>query len=114
MHFLERFLQRVQALGIRFNPATFGQRFERARHYRQARPGYATRVAVVDGLPIVYRMGGPCGRHVVLVTLLGRRPAAACIGARAGAWAAAGTRGGAGVGVRRTPGCGRCASARGP
>jgi hypothetical protein len=70
VHFLERFLQRVQELGIRFDPATFGHRFERARHYRQTRPGYTNRVAVVGGLPVVYRMGGPRGRHVVLVSLL--------------------------------------------
>lgn len=66
-HFVERLLQRGLAQGVRFDPRTFPGEFRRAPHYRQTRPGYTTRIAVVRGIPILYRRGGPRGEHVVLV-----------------------------------------------
>jgi hypothetical protein len=75
-HFLDRLRERAQARGIRFDPRLFGGEFQRARHYRQTRPGYTTRIAVMRGLPILYRMGGQAGNRIVLVGLLpqGRLP----------------------------------------
>ncbi len=69
-HFVQRFLQRAQARGLRFDPRLFAQQFFRARHYRQTRPGYNTRIAVMHGIPIVYRMGGKNANRIVLVSLL--------------------------------------------
>jgi outer membrane protein OmpA-like peptidoglycan-associated protein len=68
-HFLNRLLERAQAQGVRLDPRVFGGEFSRAQHFRQTRPGYNTRIAVMQGLPIVYRMGGPRGLNPVLVTL---------------------------------------------
>ena len=75
-HFVERFLQRVLARGMRFDPRAFRREFFAARHYRQTRPGYRTRIAVVRGVPVLYRRGGWAGERIVLVGVLpvGARP----------------------------------------
>ena len=69
-HFLDRWLERAQLQGIRFNPRTFGADFRQSPHFRQTRPGYRTRIALMQGLPVLYRMGGPRGKNPVLVGLL--------------------------------------------
>jgi hypothetical protein len=69
-HFLDRLIERAQAQGIRFNPRTFAQDFRAAPHFRQTRPGYNTRIAVIQGLPVLYRMSGPRGLNPLLVGLL--------------------------------------------
>jgi hypothetical protein len=69
-HFLDRLIERAQAQGIRFNPRTFAQDFRAAPHFRQTRPGYNTRIAVMQGLPVLYRMSGPRGLNPLLVGLL--------------------------------------------
>jgi hypothetical protein len=74
VHFLVRWLERARAFGVRLDPATFRRQFLQARHYRQTRPGYRNRIAVVAGMPVLYRMGGPRGRHVVLLGVLPRMP----------------------------------------
>ncbi|RMF68589.1 MAG: hypothetical protein D6742_04770, partial [Cyanobacteria bacterium J069] len=70
VHFTQRFLQRLATKGVRFDPSTFVREFRAAKHYRQTRPGYNTRLAVVRGVPIVYRPGGENGNRIVLVTTL--------------------------------------------
>ncbi len=70
VHFTQRFLQRLASKGVRFDPSTFVREFRAAKHYRQTRPGYNTRLAVVRGVPIVYRPGGENGNRIVLVTTL--------------------------------------------
>jgi hypothetical protein len=70
LHFTQRFLQRVASHGVRFDPRTFVREFRAAKHYRQTRPGYNTRVTVVRGVPIFYRPGGENGNRIVLVTTL--------------------------------------------
>ncbi|WP_143467500.1 hypothetical protein [Leptolyngbya ohadii] len=70
LHFTERLLQRLLSNGVRLNPRTFAQDFRGAKHYRQTRPGYNTRIAVLRGIPIVYRPGGENGNRIVLVTAL--------------------------------------------
>jgi hypothetical protein len=74
VHFLERWLERARAFGVRLDPATFRRQFQQARHYRQTRPGYSNRIVVIAGTPVLYRMGGPRGRHVVLLGVLPRMP----------------------------------------
>jgi hypothetical protein len=69
-HFLDRFRERAHSLGVRFDPKLFGSDFYRARHYRQTRPGYNTRIAVMSGISVVYRMGGENANRVVLVGVL--------------------------------------------
>jgi hypothetical protein len=69
-HFVERLLARGMERGIRWDPRTFPGEFANARHYRQTRPGYNTRIAVVRGMPIVYRVGGRQGNRIRLVTAL--------------------------------------------
>jgi hypothetical protein len=75
-HFAERFLQRVLARGLRFDPRTFRREFFAARHYRQTRPGFSTRIAVVRGVPVIYRRDGRTGERIVLVSVLsvGKQP----------------------------------------
>jgi hypothetical protein len=46
----------------------FGNEFYRARHYR--RPGYFTRIAVVQGIPVLYRMAAEGGNLIALVGVL--------------------------------------------
>ncbi len=72
-HFLDRLRERGQAQGIRFDPRTFGREFQQTRHYRQSRPGYNTRIAVMRGLPVLYRIGGEGGNRIVLVGVLPER-----------------------------------------
>src|SRR5262245_58767593 len=69
-HFLQRLRERAQAQGIRFDPRSFGDEFRRAQHFRQTRPSYNTRIALMQGLQVLYRMGGWRGLHPVLVGLL--------------------------------------------
>jgi hypothetical protein len=69
-HFIERLAQRGLGKGIRFDPRTFRTEFYRAAHYRQTRPGYNARIAVVRGLPILYRVGGRLGNRIVLAGAL--------------------------------------------
>jgi hypothetical protein len=69
-HFLDRLIERAHAQGIRFNPRTFAQDFRAAPHFRQTRPGYNTRIAVIQDLPVLYRMSGPRGLNPLLVGLL--------------------------------------------
>jgi hypothetical protein len=66
-HFAQQFLQEALARGIRFDPCTFRSAFCRARHYRQTRPGYDTRIAVVHGIPVRYYMDGENNNRIVLV-----------------------------------------------
>jgi hypothetical protein len=73
IHFTQRFLQRLASKGVRFDPRTFVREFRAAKHYRQTRPGYNTRLAVVRGVPIIYRPGGENGNRIVLVTTLNQR-----------------------------------------
>jgi hypothetical protein len=78
-HFAQRLLERGLAQGIRFDPRTFATEFQQARHLRQTRRGYHTRIAVMRSLPVLYRQGGAGGNRVVLVGLLpadARPPAA--------------------------------------
>jgi hypothetical protein len=66
-HFAQQFLQEALARGIRFDPCTFRSAFYRARHYRQTRPGYNTRIAVVHGIPVRYYMDGESNNRIVLM-----------------------------------------------
>jgi len=69
-HFLDRVAERGWGSGVRIDPQTFRSEFFRAAHYRQTRPGYNTRIAVVRGVQILYRAGGRSGKHIVLVGAL--------------------------------------------
>jgi len=70
MHFIDRIAERGLGGGIRFDPRTFRSEFFRAAHYRQTRPGYKLRIAVVRGVPILYRAGGRSGKQIVLAGAL--------------------------------------------
>lgn len=69
-HFADRFHERAQAQGIRFNPRPVANDFRAAPHFRQTQPGNNTRIVLSHGLPVVYRMGDPRGHHPKLVSLL--------------------------------------------
>ena len=69
-HFIDHIAERVLGGGIRFDPRTFRSEFDRASHFRQTRPGYNTRIAVSRGVPILYRIGGPSGKQIVLIGAL--------------------------------------------
>ena len=69
-HFIDRIAERGLGSGIRFDPRTFPSEFVHAAHYRQTRPGYNTRIAVVRGVPILYRTGGRSGKQIVLTGAL--------------------------------------------
>jgi hypothetical protein len=67
-HFPQRFLQSVLSRGIRFDSSTFRREFYRAQHYR--RPGSPTRIAVVQGVPVLYRMVAEGDNLITLVGVL--------------------------------------------
>jgi hypothetical protein len=67
-HFPQRFLQRVVSRGIRFDSCTFRREFYRSRHYR--RPGSPMRIAVVHGVPVLYRMAAEGDHLIALVGVL--------------------------------------------
>lgn len=70
VHFAERFLERVAATGATYDPYHFKRDFLNARHYRQTERKYlGRRYAIVNGIPVVYRMGGRTGRNPVLITI---------------------------------------------
>lgn len=69
-HFIDRIAQRGIGEGTRFDPRTFRKEFFSAQHYQQTRPGYNMRIAIVRGIPVLYRMGGPRGNTVVLAGAL--------------------------------------------
>ncbi len=72
-HFVDRIAQRGISEGTRFDPRTFRREFFRAQHYQQTRPGYNLRIAVVRDIPVLYRMGGPRGSHIILTGALPAR-----------------------------------------
>ena len=68
-HFLQRICKRVIGERLKLNPASFRDDFFRSPHYRQTTPGKEkVSIAVVNGVPIFYRVGGWSGRHIVLIT----------------------------------------------
>jgi len=67
-HFPQRFLQRALSRGIRFDSRTFRREFYRAQHYR--RPGSPERIAVVHGVPVLYRMPAKGDNLIALVRVL--------------------------------------------
>ena len=69
-HFLDRLVERAQAQGIRFDPRSFRDEFRKAQHFRQTRPGYNTRIALMRGIPVLYRMGGWRGLNPGTIGLL--------------------------------------------
>jgi len=69
-HFIDRIAERALGGGVRFDPRTFRTEFHSAQHLRQTRPGYTTRIAVVRGVPILYRIGGRVGTRIVLTGAL--------------------------------------------
>jgi hypothetical protein len=69
-HFVLRYVQRALEQGVRLDPQGFRSAFDNARHYAQTRPGYNTRIAVISGLPVLYRTSGRFGDRVLLVGLL--------------------------------------------
>jgi hypothetical protein len=69
-HFIDRIAKRALGSGTRFDRRTFRSEFLAAPHYRQTSPGYSNRIAVVRDVPILYTIGGPRGRHAVLVGAL--------------------------------------------
>jgi len=69
-HFVDRIAERGWGSGVRFDPRTFRSEFFRAAHYRQTRPGYNTRIAIVRGVPVLYRVGGRSGKQIVLAGAL--------------------------------------------
>jgi hypothetical protein len=69
-HFIDRLAQRGIGEGVRFDPRTFRREFFSAQHYKQTRPGYNTRIAIVRGIPVLYRLGGQRGDTVVLAGAL--------------------------------------------
>lgn len=69
LHFGERFLKRVSGKH-RISAEAFARSFERGTHYCDTRPGRHSRIAMVMGIPVVYRYGGRSGRHIRLITVL--------------------------------------------
>jgi hypothetical protein len=69
-HFVQRLMERGTERGIRWDPRTFPSEFANGRHFRQTREGKNSRIAIVRGVPIVYRTGGRTGNRVVLITAL--------------------------------------------
>lgn len=69
-HFLERLQERALQQGIRFSPSSFSRDFQRAKHFRQTRPGYNSRIALLRGMPILYRIGGRVGNRIKLIGML--------------------------------------------
>lgn len=69
-HFLERLQERALQQGVRFSPSSFSRDFQRAKHYRQTRPGYTSRIALLRGMPILYRIGGRVGNRIKLIGML--------------------------------------------
>jgi hypothetical protein len=67
-YFPQRFLQRLLSRGIRFNSCTFRREFYRAQHYRHL--GSQTRIAVVQGVPVLYRIGTEGDNLITLVDVL--------------------------------------------
>ena len=73
-HFVDRWAQRAIARGLRAGPDQFARWFAAGRHYRDTRPGQSVSLAVTPLGAIVYRVGGPRGNRVVLITLVGGLP----------------------------------------
>ena len=68
-HFVQRLCKRVIGQRLGLDPKTFRADFFSARHFRQTRPGKsAVSIAVVNGVPIFYRVGGWQGNRIVLIT----------------------------------------------
>jgi hypothetical protein len=67
-YFPQRFLRRMLSRGIRFDSHTLCREFYRAQHYR--RPGSPMRIAVVHGVPVLYRMAAEGDHLIALVGVL--------------------------------------------
>jgi hypothetical protein len=69
-HFVRGFQQGLRAQGRRLQPAQFRRAFARARHYRTEETGTPTRVAVWQGITILYRPGGSTNGRIALLDVL--------------------------------------------
>src|SRR2546423_7825174 len=65
--FVTRFTQRLQDSCLRFAPHTFHNEFFRARHYRQIGSRFKPRIAMIKGIPVLYRPDGSGEKRIMLL-----------------------------------------------
>ena len=68
--FVVRFMQRLRDCGIWFDARAFRHEFCGARHYRQVGSRFAPNIAIVRGIPVLYRSDGGAGDRVELLGVL--------------------------------------------
>lgn len=73
-HFIDRWAERAIGRGVRAGPAMLAGWFAQGRHFRDTRRNQNVSFAVTPIGVIVYRLGGPRGDRVVLITLVGALP----------------------------------------
>jgi len=68
--FVRGWRQGLRAKGLRLPPARFRQAFAEARHLRQTTPAYCTRIAVWNGIAILYQRGNRADARIHLLDVL--------------------------------------------
>jgi hypothetical protein len=68
--FVRGFRQGLRARGRRLSPAQFRDAFARACHYRPQEAGNPTRIAVWQGIAMLYRLGNQTSPHITLFDVL--------------------------------------------
>lgn len=68
--FIVRFIERIRARGIRFNIRDFARAFRAACHYRQSGSRFKPRIAIVMGIPVLYRIDPEGEKRIALVGVL--------------------------------------------
>lgn len=73
-HFTDRWAERAISRGVRAGPEILARWFAAGQHYRDTRPNQHLSFAVTPIGVVAYRVGGPNGGRIVLITLVGSLP----------------------------------------
>ena len=68
--FIVRFIERLRACNLKFDPRAFRCEFYNARHYRQTGSRFKPRIALIRGIAVLYRPGGADDRRVELLGVM--------------------------------------------
>jgi hypothetical protein len=68
--FIVRLIERLRARGLGFSPRRFRREFFAARHYRQEGSRFKPRIAVINGIAVLYHLESGGAGRVALTGIL--------------------------------------------
>src|SRR5215216_2411662 len=68
--FIVRFIERLRACNLKFDPRAFRCEFYNARHYRQTGSRFKPRIAVIRGIAVLYRRPSADDKRIELLGVI--------------------------------------------